>query len=36
MTFNILAKRQPMANDLRNVFSSVKVSLFFRKNWGYV
>ena len=31
MTFNILAKRQPMANDLRNVFSSVKVSLFLER-----
>ena len=27
-TFNILAKRQPMANDLRMVFSAVKVSLY--------
>jgi len=30
-TFNILAKRQPMASDLRNVFSSVKVSLFLER-----
>ena len=31
MTFNILAKRQPMANDLRNVFSSVKIILFLER-----
>ncbi len=31
MTFNILAKRQPMANDLRSVFSSVKIILFLER-----
>ena len=30
-TFNILAKRQPMANDLRMVFSAVKVSLYLER-----
>ena len=31
LTFNILAKRQPMANDLRLVFSAVKVSLYLER-----
>ena len=29
--FNILASRQPMANDLRLVFSAVKLALFLER-----